>query len=413
MIKGIKIGLIIVLLGTIISCEEKDVNYPAIIDGKYEITKQELMQTYQDGYYGRRFPNTRYMGLDKALDQLLLKKLKQVDFFNRGLHKNEDLMSDIQRVINEEILVAYFEQQYLGQYITDEVIKDYYDGLGKRVTYQQMVFEKSNTDNIQFLKNRAVYLKNQADSAGNFTELVKENSEDPVSRKRDGRMPPMTWREGTASTTNQIIFRMPEGSIKVIETARRVLVVKVNKVENVELPPLEETRPNIVNMLTQLYGPNAYNDYDRDKANLLDKDQYEWNEEGLSQLVEWSDDPRFYYNENYKPVIKEHIENGNNFEILKYENGTVDLQKYLYLLNNILLNETSPDTKKEDFKTYIDEALRTELIVKKGKQLGLDDQVLSVESDNEILLEEIAGLYDREFVTSKIPEQSTKLSSFS
>ncbi|MEX2410818.1 MAG: peptidyl-prolyl cis-trans isomerase [Candidatus Paceibacterota bacterium] len=407
-LQGIKIGLLLIIFSALISCDTDNENYVASIEGNYEISRHELLERYKNGYYGLRFPKSEHKGYEKALDYLILKKLKQVDFFDKELHKDQDLISDMQRVINEEILVIYFETQYLGQYITDEVIKDYYDGLGRRLTYQQIVFNKSNTDNIEFLKNLANRLKEEAESTGNFTELVRENSEDSASRARDGRMPTMTWRQGTSSPKNQIIFRMPEGTIRVIETARFIYVIKVNKVEEVELPPLEETRPNIVNMLTQVYGPRAYDDYDRDKANLLNKDQYEWNEEGLNQLVEWSNIDRFYFDDNYKPIIEEHLANGGNFEILNYENGTVDLKKYYYLLNNILLIETTTNTSKEDFKEFIDDALRTELIVEKGKELGLDENILSVNSDSDVLLEEFVRLYDREFITSKIPEQTTE-----
>lgn len=406
-IKGSRIVLFL-LLCTLIACQNEKINYVASIEGEYEITKQELVQHHKSGYFAQRFPDSEYRGYREALDELITKKLKQVDFINQGLHRNQDLISNIQKVISEELIVRYFDSEYLGQYITDEVIEDYYQGLGRRVRYQQIVLNKNNADNLESLKQKATEIKEQAENNDNFAELVNEFSEDLKSAQRDGNMSEMSWREGTSSPKNQVIFRMPEGTVRVIETTRQILVVKVNRVNEVELRPLEELKPEIFRILREVYSPRAFADYDRDKANLLDDKKYQWNEEGLNQLVEWTRIDGFYSQDKYKQIIEEALTGGNNFEILKYEKGTVDLQKYLYLLNNILLINTSANATKDDFKQFIDEALRTELIVEKARDLGFDEEILSLNTKSPVILDEYVRLYDEEFIFSKIPEKNNQ-----
>ncbi|MAO66640.1 MAG: hypothetical protein CL666_16735 [Balneola sp.] len=400
---GTHIGLILVLF-LLSSCQKEKAEYAALIDGQYEISKQKLTDYHQDLYFQQRFPDSEYNGYDEALDELIIRKLKQIEFVKNDLHRDQELMSNIQRVINEELLVLYFDEKYLGQYINEEVIQDYYQGLGREVTYQQIVLRKDNAENLESLKQKASEIQQKAQNTDDFASLVSQYSEDRRTAQRDGRMPVMTWDMGTASPQNQVIFRMREGSVQVLESSSRILIVKVNNVEEVDLRPLEEIKPEIKKELREVYSPRAFSDYDRDKENLLDESEYEWNTDGLNKLVEWARIEGFYRQAKYKEIIEEHIAEGNNFEILKYQNGTVDLQKYLYLLNNILLVETSANPKPGDFKKFIDEALRTELIVENAREMGLDEDILSLSTDSPVILAEFVRLYDQEFIFSRIPE---------
>jgi|AntRauTorcE11897_2_1112592.scaffolds.fasta_scaffold00042_39 parvulin-like peptidyl-prolyl isomerase len=402
-IKGIQIGLIL-LFCTLVNCSNETTNYAARIDGEYEISKQKLVEYYNDLYFERRFPDAEYKGYEEAMDEIVIRKLKQIDFVKRGLNNNQQLMSNIQRVINEELLVQYFDKEYLGQYITDEVVEDYYQGLGREVNYQQIVLYKRNSNNIESLKEKANNIREEAVNNSSFFELVKQYSEDAKSAQQDGKMPTMKWQKGTSTPTNQVIFRMPEGSIQVLESSTQLLIVKVNSINEVQLRPLEEIRPEILEALREVYSPRSFADYDRDKAALLDKKEYVWNITALEQLVEWAKIDGFYRQNKYKQIIPASLESGDNFEILTYEKGTIDLQKYLYLLNNILLVETSSNPTKDDFKEFIDEALRTELIVEKARELNLDEGILTLNTKSPVILDEYVRLYDEQFIFSKIPE---------
>lgn len=402
-ISGTQIGILF-LLFIFTACQKEEADYVAQIDGKYEVSKQELKDYYKELYFGRRFPDSEYKGYGKALDEVITKKLKQIDFINRGYHKDRERMSDIQRIISEELLVRYFDEEYLGQYITDEVIEDYYQGLGRKVSYQQIVLNKNNAENLKSLQQKAAEIKQKAENTDDFLKLADQYAE----AESDGIMHEMTWQQGTASAKNQVIFRMPEGTVRVLETTNNILIVKINNVIEVELRPLEEIRPRIYTILREVYSTRSFADYDKDKADLLDKNQYEWNKEGVNQLVEWAQIEGFYTKDKYKQIIEDSLEAGNNFEILKYENGTVDLQKYLHLLNNVLLIKTSDNATADDFKQFIDEALRTELIVEKAREMELDEDILSMHTNSPVILDEYVRLYDKEFIFSRIPEKTAE-----
>ncbi len=407
-IKGIQVGFTLLLV-LLISCSNKNQDYAAIVADEYEISVQELRKYHEDLFFGMRFPDSEYKGFGEALEELVTKKLKQLDFVNLGLNRDPDLMKGIQRVINEELIVEYFDKVYLGKYITDEVISDYYEGLGKEVSYQQIVLNKnrSNTDEQNLaLKEKAVEIKELAEAAGNFSELVEKFSEDRNTNQKEGRMPVLNWKLSTRTPANQIIFRMPEGTIRVIETTNRFRIVKVNEVKDIELKPLEEIRGELFENLREVYSERGFREYDRDKAKLLDKNQYVWNSDGMRQLVSWSRIDGFYSQDKYKETLSKAIEEGNNFKILEYENGVLDLEKYLYLLNNILTVNVSQNVVADDLKQFIDEALRTELIVQKAKDMGLDSNILSMNTDSDVILSEYEILYDEKFIFSKVPEMN-------
>lgn len=386
------------------NCQKKDPEYAALIEGTYEISKQELLDYHKDLYFERRFPESDYRGYEKALEELITRKMKQIDFTKKGLQNDMELMSNIGRVISEELLVLYFDMKYLGQYIDDEVITDYYESLGREVSYQQIAVSKANNEDLEYNKGIAAEIKQQAEKTGDLQKIENQYLNDSRADISGVEQKAMTWEEGTASPQNQVIFRMPEGSVRIIETPGYLLVVRVNEVNNVELRPLEEIRPQIFRILREVYSPRAFADYDRDKANLIDKDNYEWNTNGLNQLVEWSKIDGFYRQDKYKQIIQDTLDSGTNFEILEYENGTVDLKKYLYLLNNVLLIKTSVNATQDDYKQFIDEALRTELIVENARDMGLDKNILSLETNSPIILDEFVRLYDQEFILTKIPE---------
>ncbi len=117
------------------------------------------------------------------------------------------------------------------------------------------------------------------------------------------------------------------------------------------------------------------NEYDRDKEALINEDSIVWNEKALDQLVKWTRIPNFY-KAIYRDTLQNAISSGRNLVILTYPEGQVDLKEYLRLLNEILILGDSREITKEQLKEFIVEALRSDKIVQKAKDLGLEKKYL-------------------------------------
>ena len=392
----------------LINCKKEAPDYVALINEKYEISISELVENHKDGYFGVRFSDSEYKGFEEALDELVLNKLKQVDFIARNLDEDKELTSQIQRVINEELLVLYFDQEYLGKYINDEVVQDFYEGLGKEVYYQQIVLRKNN-ENKEEVRAKATEIKEIAETTGDFEALVRQFSQHPSSVPLGGKMPPLNWKESLKSRSGQIVFRIPKGAIRIVETLNSFMIVKVYDVKEHDIVPLEEIEPEVRKQLRELYVEQALRDYDYDKSQMIDDADFNWNEENLERIVEWSRIDGFYDEDKYKEIIQNELESGNNFVIVTHGANVVDLRKFRYLLDDILLLKVSPtNVYADNVKEYLDEALRSEIVVNNAKELGLQKNIISMDSPSDVILSEMVYLYNQRFIFSRIPEYTAE-----
>ena len=394
----------------LISCENKNKQEQEIvarIGNDYTITYNDLRKYVFDAFYNRRYKDESE-AYKQALNAMITNQLKRNDFFERGLDKNKDLIQDIRRVINEELEIEYFNKQFLGKYTSDEFALKTYKTMGKKVLYKQIVLQKpeeATPQQLDSLEKKAIEIKTEIEQGKDFDKLISQYSQYITSSNSKVNTSQVEWEQSMFNPVDNVIFGLNIGDVRIIEAYNAYHIVKVMEIKKVDLEPFNKIKNKIIAKLKKGYLNTSYEEYDTAKKKLVDSAILMWNQKALNQLVEWSKIPNFYI-EIYKDTLQYAISHNRNLTILTYSNGKVDFKEYLRLLNDILIPRDTRNMTEKDFKHYIIEAIRTDIIVKKAKALDLEKEIFNSSTANPVLQYQIVRLYNKAVVESQIPETS-------
>jgi len=392
-----------------INCKAQDTAHQNIIvkiAGDYSISFAELHKYVLDNNYILAYRNNKEEAYDKGLDDMVVRQLKIIDFFNLGLNENTELFQSIRRTINEELVNQYFKTQFYGKYVNNESLQEAYKQMGKEVIYRQVVLTKPKNVSqkyIDSLKTAALDIKTKIDSGADFAELVKQYSQDAKSARLDGLMPPINWKTSISNMFDHSIFDLAVGTVRILEKSQSIHIVKVVKINKLDLQPFVKIKDDIIKTLDERYLDVSLQEFDSTKNKFVDEKTLKWNNRALEQLVTWSNIPNFYQ-KYYRDTLQHAISQGRNFLILKYSKGKVDFKEYLRLLDNVLILGKSSSLKKDDIKKFILEAVRTNIIVNKANELNLEKDILNSSTTNPVIRNEIVRLYNRQIIEAQIPK---------
>lgn len=394
-----------------IACERNDQQNPNIIaeiGNDYAINFNELKGYVTQNFYHKMYrdPLDAY---NKALHVMVIDQLKRIDFVVKGLQNDEKLIGSIRRTINEELIVKYFNSQFLGKYTSEEYVQQTYENMAKEVLYKQIVLYKpaNVTENdILNLKKKASDIKTEIDQGKDFSKLVHQYSEHAESVKNDGLAPALRWKNRIANYKFNYIFYGNVNDVRILETDRAFFIVKIIQINKLNIEPYDKLKNEIISDLKKDYMDKSLDEYDQMKKQLVDESTFIWNQSALNQIVNWSGIPRFYQNNQYNDTIEQAIANGENPVILKYSHGKIDFKEYLLLVNDVLVPNASTQITETDVKNYIEEAIRTELVIKKARELKLDGDVFDPNTRNTVIQNKMVKLYNQVFIDSKVPEPS-------
>jgi hypothetical protein len=171
--------------------------------------------------------------------------------------------------------------------------------------------------------------------------------------------------------------------------------VKIIDVNKIHVEPFDSIKSKIISDLRNVYLNISFEEYEKDKKELIDENTLEWNTNALEEMVQWFNIPDFY-KDKYQEIFANAIKNGDNKVILIYNNNnTLDYKELLRLLNNILILGSSNNIKEEDVKKFILEAIRTDIIVKKADSLDLKKNIFNAFTTNPVLKNQVVNLYNQ------------------
>lgn len=409
---------ILIGVGTFTGChktqDSKERNI-AIIEDKFNITFEDLNKQVNENYYHRRYRTSSEI-FRNALYDMITDQLKCIDFFEQGFDKNQQIMQEIRRSINEELIVKYFEKEYIGRYTNEEFARKIYTGMGKEVSYQQIVIlkpEGAAETQLENLKSLAIEMRAKAEQGANLSELTKKYSKNGLSINFSSNIPPITWEKSYSSQRDNIIFNLNVNDVRLLEKKEELHIVKITEIKKIKLDAFKKIKKKLINKLEENYYYESLKEYDQDKTSLIDTQKVVWNESALNQIIEWSNIPNFYTT-IYKDTLQNSINNGRNFTILTYLEKQTNLKDYLTLLNEILIfDSNTKNVSVKELKKFILDALQSSIIVQKARELGLEAKILNPYTSNSILKSDIVYLYDKEVIESRIPEPTkTNLQKF-
>lgn len=383
--------------------QQREADIVASVKGIGDISFNELQNHYRDYQFDLKYRNNPEQGYQEALQSLVLFKRKVADFKREKMYENKKLMNPIQRYVNEEIRRLYFEVEYLGKYINEASITSYYQLMNKEVTYQQLILNKYQNQNTNLeisVESRIDQILSEFNSGTDFDILVSRYSED-ITSNNNGLMPPINWRNGWLNSTNRAISSMNIGDIEVLESESLYYIIKISDIKIIDIPQLNNIRPIIIKNLREQYLDRALQEFAFMEDNIVDTKDFEWNEEAIKEIASWSKDDSFFLG-RYKNTINEAISLSNNKTIIKYNLKDIKYDDLLYFLNDLLIPGIEKDISENDLKNYIDEAIRTDLIIQKAKDLGYDEKILT-ENATDALEFQYQKIYTIENVDNNIP----------
>ena len=392
-----------VILTNCSNIQHREADIVASVKGIGDISFNELQNHYRDYQFDLKYRDNPKQGYQEALQSLVLFKRKVADFKKEKMYENKKLMNPIQRYVNEEIRRLYFEEEYLGKYINEASITSYYQLMNKEITYQQLVlnkFHNQNTNSETNVKSRIDQILSEINSGTDFDVLVSRYSED-ITNNNNGLMPPINWRNGWLNSTNRAISSMNIGDIEVLESESMYYIIKISDIKIIDIPQLNDIRPTIIKNLREQYLDRALQEFAFMEDNIVDTKDFKWNEEAVKEITNWSKDDSFFLG-RYKDTINEAINLSNNKTIISNNLEEIKYDDLLYFLNDILIPGIEKDISENDLKNYIVEAIRTDLIIKKAKDLGYDEKILTGNATDALEFQ-YQKIYTIENVDNKIP----------
>lgn len=392
-----------VILTNCSNIQHREADIVASVKGIGDISFNELQNHYRDYQFDLKYRDNPKQGYQEALQSLVLFKRKVADFKKEEMYENKKLMNPIQRYVNEEIRRLYFEEEYLGKYINEASITSYYQLMNKEITYQQLVlnkFHNQNSNSETNVKSRIDQILSEINSGTDFDVLVSRYSED-ITNNNNGLMPPINWRNGWLNSTNRAISSMNIGDIEVLESESMYYIIKISDIKIVDIPQLNDIRPTIIKNLREQYLDRALQEFAFMEDNIVDTKDFKWNEEAVKEITNWSKDDSFFLG-RYKDTINEAINLSNNKTIISNNLEEIKYDDLLYFLNDILIPGIEKDISENDLKNYIVEAIRTDLIIKKAKDLGYDEKILTGNATDALEFQ-YQKIYTIENVDNKIP----------
>ena len=392
-----------VILTNCSNIQHREADIVASVKGIGDISFNELQNHYRDYQFDLKYRDNPKQGYQEALQSLVLFKRKVADFKKEEMYENKKLMNPIQRYVNEEIRRLYFEEEYLGKYINEASITSYYQLMNKEITYQQLVlnkFHNQNSNSETNVKSRIDQISSEINSGTDFDILISRYSED-ITNNNNGLMPPINWRNGWLNSTNRAISSMNIGDIEVLESESMYYIIKISDIKIIDIPQLNDIRPTIIKNLREQYLDRALQEFAFMEDNIVDTKDFKWNEEAVKEITNWSKDDSFFLGK-YKDTINEAINLSNNKTIISNNLEEIKYDDLLYFLNDILIPGIEKDISENDLKNYIVEAIRTDLIIKKAKDLGYDEKILTGNATDALEFQ-YQKIYTIENVDNKIP----------
>ena len=392
-----------VILTNCSNIQHREADIVASVKGIGDISFNELQNHYRDYQFDLKYRDNPKQGYQEALQSLVLFKRKVADFKKEEMYENKKLMNPIQRYVNEEIRRLYFEEEYLGKYINEASITSYYQLMNKEITYQQLElnkFHNQNSNSETNVKSRIDQILSEINSGTDFDILISRYSED-ITNNNNGLMPPINWRNGWLNSTNRAISSMNIGDIEVLESESMYYIIKISDIKIIDIPQLNDIRPTIIKNLREQYLDRALQEFAFMEDNIVDTKDFKWNEEAVKEITNWSKDDSFFLGK-YKDTINEAINLSNNKTIISNNLEEIKYDDLLYFLNDILIPGIEKDISENDLKNYIVEAIRTDLIIKKAKDLGYDEKILTGNATDALEFQ-YQKIYTIENVDNKIP----------
>ncbi len=375
----------------------------AKIGKDYLVTAKELRQFVHDGNYNYKF-HIKSEAYKKALAELIKIRLRVIDFFDRRLDENQALMAKISRIVNYELVNDFFNKRFVDKYANEKTALEAYKEMDKEIQCIDITLlmpSDSSQEKLDSLRAIALKIENGLSKNSDITGILRHY---PLMKFRLNAKRKVTWAETMADPVANVIFKLQKGFTRVVESTDGFHIIKVLDIKKIKLKPFEKIKGEIISQLQKGYYQVFNNAFDNYRLGLIDKSSIKWNQSGLDQIIKWSKEDAYFYRSAYKDTIENEISRGNNFEILSYKNGKVDLKEYLRLWEQVIVPSPNTVLNSGNIKDFIIDALYNNNIVMAAKKLGLDKGIINPYTQDPIIVNRLLYLYNLAVIDGSIPK---------
>lgn len=375
----------------------------ARVNRDYVVTVKDLRQYIKDWKYDKRY-RVKSESYKSALNEMIKDRLRVFDFFDRGLDKNQDLMREVSRIINNELMNAFFDKSFVDKYANEKTAFDAYKEMDKEIICSDLTLPfPADLTKEKYDSLKAIALKIEIGLSENYElkSLIKLNSLKNIKLNPKRKV---TWAETMVDPAANVIFGLQKGFTRVVESMDGFHIVKVLDINKIQLEPFENLKDEIIAQIKKGYYATYNNAYDDFRSGIINKSSITWNQKGLDQIVKWSSEDAHFYAGAYKDTIEKAISSGNNFEILSYDNGRVDLKEYLRLLEEIIVPNENRVLTDAIAKEFILDAVYDNNVVMAAKQAGLEEKLISPYTPNPIIADRLLYVYNQAVIEASIPK---------
>ncbi|MCH7518815.1 MAG: peptidylprolyl isomerase [Candidatus Dadabacteria bacterium] len=274
--------ILILTIGFIFSCnnsnnetKEAPSDILALV-GSESITRDDLRNELNKlSYKQRSIYSSSPEKLNKFLDTYINEKVLYNEALKRGFENRGDIQEEIDRY-KKQLITKTFGKEILAELeLNNDDITLYYDQNKKEFERIQIskIFIKTNPENdisSESALQKAELVSSKANAGESFEELALEYSDDPISKKKGGKVGYINRGKFPQQIDNEI-FELKEGEItKPFEVQGGYLIIKAN--QEPDFPPygqveqiirsklINERLLNYINGLREQWGVRVYKD---------------------------------------------------------------------------------------------------------------------------------------------------------
>lgn len=255
----------------------------AIIGKKKSVTVQELISFYNQRNR-QKAANASYSQLKDVLDRMIEDKIKILAAYDMHLDQDSTLLKRVENYRVNLMLGTLHEIKVTDQVVNESLIRDYYNKSSKDVEYQDLFIPMKRSAEPavkQEKKKKAEMIVKELREGKNFSQLVKEYSQDPD----------IYVTEKTISYTRindpfqSEVFSLPLGETSdVIKDYKGYHIVYIKKFHSQDMEPYNQKRDDIKKQLSRQLTVSMQKEAQRYLEKLVQEADITWNDETLKVL---------------------------------------------------------------------------------------------------------------------------------
>lgn len=371
----------------------------------HTITFDELAAYHANGLYPFLYPN-RAEAFEQALQDLVTDELKRIDLFASGLAGDSALYRQLARNVTEELVLVYGQEQYERQYLNEKTIRDEQEAMGRVVHYRQIILQKPTEappvvlDTLRAIVTR---MQEQVERGVSMETVLSNYRASGAAFRAAVSGDVLEWKETVNNPRAYIIFNLAPGEVRSFEVPNSFSVAKVERVEHIPVPPLDEVRDQIVEALQARHAARQTLAFRNEWFALIDTTALQWNQSALDQVVAWANTPNFF-EQDYRAVVSRYLAEHDDDWILDDGRGRVRLSDLPRLFDEVQIVNRSGGHKTMFIQEFLMEAVRNERLAARAREMGCFERIWQADTPSPVLAHAFVRYYDQKRIEDRIPE---------